>query len=966
MAAPEALDVFLSYPAAPSARAPDDVLALTELLSDFGLRTSQPDSLRLPAGPTREEEIMAALEQAPIFIACATPNPPSAWGGTELARAAAGNDRGLAVVLLPNSSLDAVDAISARLRRPEVFDLREGLNLDRAADLVSWCWRRIFPAHSSVLEDVVGSLESGSNLAVLTGPSGSGKSKLARLVSARLADSFSLRTAVRLKPEEPIERGLERAILGALNGEGDAAPVDSTTFEGLTSGGGVLARFDEIDLDDVTPFALPHPSAALIVSRRRPTMLPPDGHVFSLREPFRSKPPGPEPIPRELLAGYRSDVPGSQDLLEIESSVNALCSVIASRQVLPPLSIGLFGRWGAGKSFFIENMQRRIAALAAASQVQPEESDYCPTIHQITFNAWHYADSNLWASLASEIFGGLADSENELDGLIAALDSSRLQLEDADSNREAALLHLERAKDDQRSAHDASVGIHLELKDLATSAATALDDDEQARELLSFGGMVRDLWHGSEVLISVLVFVLIAGVAIAFLLPDLYTMIGGIALALFSVVGLIAGPIRVVNQAATAARRRASESQQRRETELEVELERLRDAEREAVQRQAEARREMEEAARAISDIENGKRLYRFIEEQSRAEAYGPYLGLVALVRKDFDRLAELTVQHEEATADGRGPRRRIVLYIDDLDRCPAGRVVEVLEAAHLLMASPLFVVIVAVDARWLVTSLSSHYAVEMVNGAGTPTPHDYLEKIFQIPFSLPEMDDSGFRRLVQDLLPQSEKHTGDDTLQGGGGTLGRQALGNLRLGAAPSGNMSTAQVEQTDPERSANPNLTPEGLVITTAEVEFMAGLGSLIRTPRATKRLTNLYRLVRVSLSHDQLRALTEEPNPRFPCVQLLLAIAVGFPSLAPYLFMQAAVAAQDSGQTWWEVIDRLAPPRGMGEPWEELRRALRAQKARPYPAALGDFATWVPIVARYTYGLQLLTMAEADTPQ
>jgi hypothetical protein len=33
---------------------------------------------------------------------------------------------------------------------------------------------------------------------------------------------------------------------------------------------------------------------------------------------------------------------------------------------------------------------------------------YCETIKQIGFNAWHYADSNLWVSLGVEIFRQLA------------------------------------------------------------------------------------------------------------------------------------------------------------------------------------------------------------------------------------------------------------------------------------------------------------------------------------------------------------------------------------------------------------------------------------------------------------------------------------------------------------------------------------------------------------------------------
>lgn len=57
-----------------------------------------------------------------------------------------------------------------------------------------------------------------------------------------------------------------------------------------------------------------------------------------------------------------------------------------------------------------------------------------------------------------------------------------------------------------------------------------------------------------------------------------------------------------------------------------------------------------------------------------------------------------------EAVDTGSSPKpvERIVLYIDDLDRCPPKRVVEVLEAVHLLLAFPLFVVVVGVDVRWV------------------------------------------------------------------------------------------------------------------------------------------------------------------------------------------------------------------------------------------------------------------------
>ena len=108
------------------------------------------------------------------------------------------------------------------------------------------------------------------------------------------------------------------------------------------------------------------------------------------------------------------------------------------------------------------------------------------------------------------------------------------------------------------------------------------------------------------------------------------------------------------------------------------------------------------------------------------------------------------------------------MLYIDDLDRCPPRRVVEVLEAVHLMLALDLFVVVVAVDARWLIRSMEYHYrelfgpdakpgAVNLAEAAASPdpvSPVDYLDKIFQIPYVLAPSPPAAVASYLQSLLP--------------------------------------------------------------------------------------------------------------------------------------------------------------------------------------------------------------------
>jgi len=80
-----------------------------------------------------------------------------------------------------------------------------------------------------------------------------------------------------------------------------------------------------------------------------------------------------------------------------------------------------------------------------------------------------------------------------------------------------------------------------------------------------------------------------------------------------------------------------------------------------------------------------------------------------------------------------RGPAR-VVVYIDDLDRCPPDRVVQVLEAVQLLVKTPLFIAVLAVDERYITRALEKFYE-GVLSRRGRPSGTDYLEKIIQLPY---------------------------------------------------------------------------------------------------------------------------------------------------------------------------------------------------------------------------------------
>jgi hypothetical protein len=85
------------------------------------------------------------------------------------------------------------------------------------------------------------------------------------------------------------------------------------------------------------------------------------------------------------VACFASDRPrgvaSDGDPLDIDPDVNAFARLICLEQASPPLSIGLFGGWGTGKSTFMETIERPISRSSSVSRylktVTPATSVWC-------------------------------------------------------------------------------------------------------------------------------------------------------------------------------------------------------------------------------------------------------------------------------------------------------------------------------------------------------------------------------------------------------------------------------------------------------------------------------------------------------------------------------------------------------------------------------------------------------------
>ncbi len=715
---------------------------------------------------------------------------------------------------------------------------------------------------------------------------------------------------------------------------------------------------------------------------------------------------------RVRLVPYGADWPGERgsgdgraaapdDLLGIGAEVDALAYLICATNLAPPLAVGLFGDWGSGKSYFMRALQRRIDGITDGLRVSgqsPSASPFHHSVVQIEFNAWHYVEGDLWASLVEHIFQNLrkhADEDEaevrrrrdlvldeirtfeqrresaaaEIEGLDAAVDAAKAALEERRAEAEAAREELARARISPivasrtllDRADDALVGAGgVRLGDSIDDTVSALDDSllalQRGRgvlELIRTGGrpgrLIILMTVGVLAVLPLVSWALDAAGAAT--ITNLMTSIGAtLAVAAATlragskVVNGVAQPLLDARAAAELERKRANDA-------LDEQIAR-------AAQDAAAAQDALDKAKTEVAEAEDRLAVLRkdlvaiptavfadFLDERIGSDDYRRHLGVPALIRRDFERLTRLVEAFnariddpDSEPAEGDDSlMNRIVLYIDDLDRCPADRVVKVLQAVHLLLAFPIFVVVVAVDSRWLAGSLRRRYGDLLdagqsgrvpLSATGRARPEDYLEKIFQIPFRVRPLGEDECRSVVHGVLDRALVY--DVEVAGDGAT-----------GSVPGAELPAQHVVEglADGAVKRTPSRAAEALTVTAAELEAMDEVAPLLgETPRAVKRFTNVYLLIKsIALHSGRSNGMTPE------AVILLLAVATGQAESASAVF--DGIDSPGVGEaTFGDLVTRRCPQSALA----------RWASGHPRFAALplDRFESWTDDVARFSF--------------
>ena len=663
------------------------------------------------------------------------------------------------------------------------------------------------------------------------------------------------------------------------------------------------------------------------------------------------------------LPAYDADAASTRDFIGIDAVADAFSYLLASKSAQPPLAIGLFGEWGSGKSFLMQEIRRRIDEITRAardSDRRPADIGVYKRVVQIEFNAWHYVEGNLWASLVDHIFANLRvmpgepvsvlnDRRTEISKRMVSTTSHRRvlqkQIETLDEKHQQAeekaaevrerqlgrLQDLQRIKlsdvaaaakldDTEKQAVNEALS-QLGLEQVEDSVGAAAQSLSEARTLVHRGGAILAPMRGRGVpwLIGIVVAICLAP-AVAFALqkwnvsavPKVLTSLAAtasVAIALFQQgMKWVSGALTRIEKADAQIRARVDAEAEEQAKEI-AELEQaIREDERQLTQVQQRLHHvdeQMEALKREFNELTPRKILTEFLDQRASSLDYQRHLGLTALIRKDFEKLTALVAENAESDAGGSPSAAaaadfsRVVLFVDDLDRCPPRRVVEVLQAVHLLLSFPVFAVVVAVDPRWLARSLQLQYE-GLIEGRSSSedasTAQDYLEKIFQIPYRVAPLDSRSRARFMSGLVSRLvSEPAADDTFSpadgvplpgpAAGGTATDEPVPRVNdavqvinsESVSPLPDAAYDQPQYDDPD-TVEVDLNPSSLQLDDNEITFLGELLPILdSSPRGLKRYINIYRLIK-AVAAERSPSVTGEAQRRMFLLAVLTSFANG----------------------------------------------------------------------------------------
>jgi hypothetical protein len=158
-----------------------------------------------------------------------------------------------------------------------------------------------------------------------------------------------------------------------------------------------------------------------------------------------------------------------------------------------------------------------------------------------------------------------------------------------------------------------------------------------------------------------------------------------------------------------------------------------------------------------------------------RLPSYQEYLGKIPSMINDIDTLCKICLGKQMS-----GKNRRLVFFIEDLDRCGKDGIVNTFEAVRLVLGIEWVTVIIVMDQRIALPALACHYKElsEFHQRDPLSIARDYLAKVIQLPIRLSKpskgsvarylahiWNDNDFAKQIEKELPTGHPHNEEKEL---------------------------------------------------------------------------------------------------------------------------------------------------------------------------------------------------------
>lgn len=128
--------------------------------------------------------------------------------------------------------------------------------------------------------------------------------------------------------------------------------------------------------------------------------------------------------------------------------------------------------------------------------------------------------------------------------------------------------------------------------------------------------------------------------------------------------------------------------------------------------------------------------------------SYAVHLGTIPMLKRHLQTLCDLVIPHDDEDPN------RLIVFVDDLDRCEPDAISKTLDAIRLVMDIENVVVIIGIDHRIAFRAVEKQY-VELADDERTSSDiaRDYLGKIIQLPIILNKPSENDLENFISNSL---------------------------------------------------------------------------------------------------------------------------------------------------------------------------------------------------------------------